>query len=132
MNAKNLNWWPLVLSLAACQPAQPGAPAGPGTETADLLIVNGTVFAADEAGTTAQGVAVRGNTIMPGLLPEYPDRTRVIQDIVAHTELGRSTMMMTTVPRNTTAETTRTCSLRRLRHSSRPLWHASNHRKFMG
>lgn len=27
---------------------------------------------------------VRGNTIMPGLLPNYPDRARVIKDIVAY------------------------------------------------
>ena len=33
-------------------------------ETADLIVVNGRVFAADEAGTTAEAVAVRGNTIL--------------------------------------------------------------------
>ena len=47
----------LAFGLAACQPAAP-----PG-EPADLLIVNGRVFAADAAGTTAEAVAVRGQTI---------------------------------------------------------------------
>lgn len=37
-----------------------GAPAQP----ADLVIINGRVFTADEAGTTAEAVAVRGNTIL--------------------------------------------------------------------
>jgi predicted amidohydrolase YtcJ len=53
----------LASSLVACQPGSPGVPAERAGETADLIIVNGKVFAADEAGTTAQAVAVRGNTI---------------------------------------------------------------------
>ena len=52
----------IVLALAACAPVPDGA--GSAGEAADLLIVNGRVFAADEAGTTAEAVAVRGNTIM--------------------------------------------------------------------
>jgi hypothetical protein len=56
-------WILLAGGLAACQPTQPGVPVGPG-ETADLVIVNGRVFAADEAGTTAVAVAVRGSTIL--------------------------------------------------------------------
>lgn len=39
---------------------------------------------------------------------------------------------MTVVPRNTTAETTPTCFLQLLRHSSRLPSRASNHRKFLG
>ena len=50
----------IALTLTACQPAAPPTP----TETADLVIVNGRVFASDEAGTTAEAVAVRGNTIL--------------------------------------------------------------------
>src|SRR5687767_1870636 len=50
-----------TLALAACGSASDGA--GAAAETADLLIVNGRVFAADTAGTTAEAVAVRGNTI---------------------------------------------------------------------
>jgi predicted amidohydrolase YtcJ len=64
MDLKHWIWLPLTLGLAACQPAQPGGSTPPGAETADLLIVNGKVFAADAAGTTAEAVAVRGNTIM--------------------------------------------------------------------
>lgn len=42
----------------------PGQPAASGPDVADLLIVNGRVFTADEAGTEAQAVAVAGNTIL--------------------------------------------------------------------
>jgi predicted amidohydrolase YtcJ len=52
----------MVLALAACRPTADGA--GTPAEAADLLIVNGRVFAADAAGTTAEAVAVRGNTIL--------------------------------------------------------------------
>jgi len=64
MDLKHWIWLPLTLGLTACQPAQPGGSTPPGAETADLLIVNGKVFAADDAGTTAEAVAVRGNTIL--------------------------------------------------------------------
>jgi predicted amidohydrolase YtcJ len=50
-----------VLALAACNSAPDGADAA---EAADLLIVNGRVFTADAAGTTAEAIAVRGNTIV--------------------------------------------------------------------
>jgi predicted amidohydrolase YtcJ len=53
----------LASSVAACQPAGPEAPATRTADTADLIVVNGKVFAADEAGTTAEAVAVRGTTI---------------------------------------------------------------------
>jgi predicted amidohydrolase YtcJ len=57
-----------VVLLAACQP-QPGqAPDGTSpdaaAQAADLLIVNGRVFSADDANTVAQAVAVKGNTIL--------------------------------------------------------------------
>ena len=52
----------IVLALAACGSAPDGT--GAAAEAADLLIVNGRVFAADAAGTTAEAVAVRGNTIL--------------------------------------------------------------------
>jgi len=64
MTSNRWVWLPLALALAACQPAQPGGPSGDQAQTADLLIVNGKVFAADSAGTTAEAVAVRGNTIL--------------------------------------------------------------------
>jgi predicted amidohydrolase YtcJ len=54
-------WLPLTLAMIGCQ--QPGAP-GEQAQTADLLIVKGKVFAADLAGTTAEAIAVRGNTIL--------------------------------------------------------------------
>lgn len=60
-------WFGLVLTIAlvACQPSpQTGIEGGADAETADLLIVNGKVFAADEPGTTAEAVAVRGSTIL--------------------------------------------------------------------
>ncbi len=57
-------WVLLTVGLAACQPAAPGVPETSGAGVADLLILNGRVFAADEAGTTAEAVAVRGNTIL--------------------------------------------------------------------
>lgn len=44
--------------LAACQPAPPA------DSPVDLVIVNGHVFTADEAGTTAEAVAVRGHAIV--------------------------------------------------------------------
>lgn len=48
------------LTLAAC-----GTTAPPPEETvADLLILNGRVFTADDQGTTAEAVAVAGNTIL--------------------------------------------------------------------
>jgi predicted amidohydrolase YtcJ len=50
----------LALSAAACQPAL-SVPPG---EAADLIIINGRVFTADDAGTTAEAVAVRGHTVM--------------------------------------------------------------------
>lgn len=57
---KRWTWWPVAVALAACQPG----PTGNQEQIADLLIVNGKVFAADDAGTTAEAVAVRGNTIL--------------------------------------------------------------------
>lgn len=64
MNVRQWTWLPLVLGLAACQQMQPPGTQGEPAPTADLLIVNGKVFAADTAGTTAEAVAVRGNTIL--------------------------------------------------------------------
>ena len=66
MTSNRWVWLPLALALvlAACQPAQPGGPSGDQAQTADFLIVNGKVFAADSAGTTAEAVAVRGNKIL--------------------------------------------------------------------
>jgi len=52
----------LVMTSAACGPGQPAPPAE--GQVADLLITNGRVFTADEQGTTAQAVAVAGNTIL--------------------------------------------------------------------
>src|SRR4051812_26992346 len=61
-----VNWrifvaW-LALTAAACDmaPAQ-GTAAG---QAADLVIVNGRVFTADERGTTAEAVAIAGNKIL--------------------------------------------------------------------
>ena len=52
----------LALTAAACGTAPaPGPAAG---QAADLVIVNGRVFTADERGTTAQAVAVAGNKIL--------------------------------------------------------------------
>ena len=49
-----------VLSpLAAC-----GGASAPPAEVADLVILNGSVHVADEAGTRAQAVAVKGHTIL--------------------------------------------------------------------
>ena len=59
-----MNWrvsiaW-LTVTAAAC-----GAAPGPaGGQGADLVILNGRVFAADEPGATAQAVAVAGNKIL--------------------------------------------------------------------
>lgn len=61
---KRWAWWPLATVLIACQPGPQAPTGGDQAQAADLLIVNGRVFAADEAGTTAEGVAVRGNTIL--------------------------------------------------------------------
>jgi predicted amidohydrolase YtcJ len=61
-----MNWrfsiaW-LALTASACGATPPpGAAAG---QTADLVIVNGRVFTADERGTTAQAVAVAGHKIL--------------------------------------------------------------------
>ena len=64
MKIEDLGWLPVVIGLMACQPAQqPGAGGTQSAEAADLLIVNGRVFAADEAGTMAEAVALRGHTI---------------------------------------------------------------------
>ena len=61
-----MNWRLLVASLAltaaACGTAPAPAPAG--GQTADLVIVNGRVFTADERSTTAQAVATAGNKIL--------------------------------------------------------------------
>jgi predicted amidohydrolase YtcJ len=51
-----------VMALAACRPAPEGTATA--AQAADLLILNGRVFTADAAGTTAEAVAVRGNTIL--------------------------------------------------------------------
>jgi len=61
-----VNWrlsvvW-VALTAAACGTAPASAPA-PG-QTADLVIVNGRVFTADERGTTAQAVATAGSKIL--------------------------------------------------------------------
>ena len=61
-----MNWrisvaW-LALTAAACGTAPAPGPAG--GQTADLVIVNGRVFTADERGTTAQAVATAGNKIL--------------------------------------------------------------------
>ena len=61
-----MNWrisvaW-LALTAAACGTAPAPGPAG--GQIADLVIVNGRVFTADERGTTAQAVAVAGNKIL--------------------------------------------------------------------
>lgn len=54
----------LAFAAAACgtSPQQPKAAAD--GQIADLLIVNGRVFTADEQGTVAQAAAVAGNTIL--------------------------------------------------------------------
>jgi len=52
----------LIIATAACAPGQPAPPSE--GQVADLLITNGRVFTADEAGTTAQAVAVAGTTIL--------------------------------------------------------------------
>src|SRR4051812_25662779 len=51
-------WLALALTAAACAKAPAPAPA------ADLVIVNGRVFTADERGTTAEAVAMAGNKIL--------------------------------------------------------------------
>ena len=61
-----MNWrisvaW-LALTAAACGTAPAPRPAA--GQTADLVIVNGRVFTADERGTTAQAVAMAGNKIL--------------------------------------------------------------------
>jgi predicted amidohydrolase YtcJ len=61
-----MNWrislaW-LALTTAACGTAPaPGPAAG---QIADLVVINGKVFTADEQGTTAEAVAVAGNKIL--------------------------------------------------------------------
>jgi hypothetical protein len=52
----------LALTAAACGSAPASGPAT--GQAADLVIVNGRVFTADERGTTAQAIAVSGNKIM--------------------------------------------------------------------
>jgi predicted amidohydrolase YtcJ len=61
-----LNWRLLVAWLALTAAACGGTPApGPvAGQSADLVIVNGRVFTADERGTTAQAVAVAGQRIV--------------------------------------------------------------------
>jgi predicted amidohydrolase YtcJ len=59
---KRYGWWPIAAALVACQPAGPTSTRV--GQVADLIIVNGKVFAADEAGTTAEAIAVSGNTIL--------------------------------------------------------------------
>jgi len=54
----------LTVALAVGEAVAAGAPKTPGAGGADLLILNGRVFTADETGSTAEAVAVRGNTIM--------------------------------------------------------------------
>jgi predicted amidohydrolase YtcJ len=61
-----MNWrisvaW-LALTTAACGAAPAQVPAG--GQIADLVVINGKVFTADEQGTTAQAVAVAGNKIL--------------------------------------------------------------------
>jgi len=62
MNSIRCGWMLAVVALAACRPAPESA--GTAAQGADLLILNGRVFTADAAGTTAEAVAVRGNTIL--------------------------------------------------------------------
>ncbi|MDP3716587.1 MAG: amidohydrolase [Acidobacteriota bacterium] len=50
----------LAFATASCR----AAPSPAGGEVADLMIVNGRVFTADEQGTMAQAVAVAGNKIL--------------------------------------------------------------------
>ena len=50
----------LAFATASCG----GTPSPAGGEVADLMIVNGRVFTADEQGTMAQAVAVAGNKIL--------------------------------------------------------------------
>ena len=52
----------LALTAAACGTTPAPRPAA--GQTADLVIVNGRVFTADERGTTAQAVATAGNKIL--------------------------------------------------------------------
>ena len=52
----------LALTAAACGSAPAPRPAA--GQPADLVIVNGRVFTADERGTTAQAVAIAGNKIL--------------------------------------------------------------------
>lgn len=52
----------LTVTVAACGTAPVPGPGG--GQAADLVILNGRVFTADERGTTAQAVAVSGNTIL--------------------------------------------------------------------
>ena len=58
----------LAVLLSACQAQPEQAPGGTApvaaAEAADLMVVNGRVFTADESGTVAQAVAVKGNTIL--------------------------------------------------------------------
>jgi len=61
-----MNWrisvaW-LALTTAACGAAPPPGPAG--GQVADLVVINGKVFTADEQSTTAQAVAIAGNKIL--------------------------------------------------------------------
>ena len=53
-----------MLGLAGCGSAPDGAGAAAEADAADLLILNGRVFTADEAGTVAEALAVRGNAIV--------------------------------------------------------------------
>ena len=48
-----------TLAIGIVAGAQSDDPAGP----ADLVVLNGRVFAADGRGTAAEAVAIRGNTI---------------------------------------------------------------------
>jgi len=61
-------WFVMALAavmLSACQTQAPdGTSPAASPPVADLMIVNGRVFTADEQGTMAQAVAVKGNTIL--------------------------------------------------------------------
>ncbi|MDH4066778.1 MAG: amidohydrolase, partial [Acidobacteriota bacterium] len=80
-------WWRRLagvsfIAMVGCGPGQVGQPA-PASQAADLLIVNGRVFTAHDAGTVAQAVAVSGNTILrvgtdEELAPLRGPETRVI------------------------------------------------------
>ena len=52
----------LVIVAAACGESSPPPPMADGP-VADLLVLNGRVYTADEQGTMAQAVAVSGNRI---------------------------------------------------------------------